>query len=104
MAKKEHLGFFSENCKRCKHLFPSETRSFKICHYKFGNNGLGNEFCPAADLQIVIVGRAMRWAKLVLTARSGRDAVVEARILSKVSKESQAFKERFYFYLENGVK
>jgi len=103
MEKKEHLALYSTKCKSCAYLFPDETRFYKTCHYKLGNNGKGNRFCPAADLQIVIVGRIMNLVKMLKAARFKRDAKSEARILASVAKESESFIERFYHYLENGA-
>lgn len=95
METKEHLALFSTNCKHCHYLDSSETKKYK-CHYT-----KGNEFCPASEIQIVIVGKAHKYAKQVLAARHSRDPQAEVRILSLVQKQSKEFIERFYFYLEN---
>jgi hypothetical protein len=95
MSDKEYLALYSENCKRCKYLDPQEKRRYK-CHYT-----KGNKHCPAAEVQIVIVGRAMRYAEQVRVARDKRDTATELKVLSLVSKQSDAFKERFYSTLEN---
>jgi hypothetical protein len=93
---KEHLRLYSTNCKRCAYLDAQETKRFSSCHYS-----KGNKECPASELQIVIVGKAYRYAQHVLAARGNRDADAEARILATVAKQSTAFQERFYAALEN---
>jgi hypothetical protein len=95
---KEHLAIYSRLCKRCGHLDPDEQKKYSKCHHTKGNT-----LCPASDIQIVVVGKAQRYAKQVLAARAARDAQVEAQILLEVNKQSGAFQERFYHYLENGV-
>lgn len=96
-AQKEYFALYSSNCKRCAYLDPSEKTKFSKCHYKKGNN----PNCPAKEVQFVIVGKANRLAAQVRVARDNRDAATEARILTMVSKESEAFRERFYFAIEN---
>ena len=93
---KEYLKIYSTNCKSCYHLDPQETKKYSSCHYS-----KGNKQCPAAEIQIVVVGKAYRYANIVLAARNNRDAKAEARILSIVSKQSSVFQERFYAALEN---
>jgi hypothetical protein len=93
---KEHLALYSNNCKRCRHLDPSEPTAFAKCHFS-----KGNKYCPASELQIVIVGQAYRYAGLVIAAREHRDPKAEARILAIVAKQPGAFQERFYSALEN---
>lgn len=97
MADKVRLAFYSTNCKRCHHLDPQETRRYK-CHHI---NGKVNKHCPAKEIEIVIVGKAMLYAAQVTAARDKRDAQTEARILAIVAKQTDSFKERFYFALEN---
>ena len=94
--EKEYLQLYNANCKRCSYLDPDETKRFSSCHYS-----KGNEFCPAREIQIVVVGKAKRYAAQVLSARESRNAEAEAKILELVAKRSKAFIERFYFYLEN---
>ncbi|BAG41776.1 hypothetical protein [Ralstonia phage phiRSL1] len=96
--KREHLSVYSKLCKSCGHLDPDEPKKYSKCHHS-----KGNEFCPAAEVQIVVVGRALKYAKQVLAARRQRDAKGEAKILQLVTQQSAAFVERFYAYLENGV-
>lgn len=95
-ADKERLALYSSRCKTCKHLDPAEAKAYSVCHYT-----KGNEHCPAAEIQFVVVGAAYRMAKQVLTARDRRDLVVETEILAKVAKQPEAFQERFYAALEN---
>lgn len=93
---KEHLALYSSLCKKCQHLDPDESKRYTKCHYS-----KGNDFCPAKEIQIVIVGKAHKYAQQVIAARNTRDVGAEARILQIVEKQSKAFVERFYFYLEN---
>ncbi len=93
---KEFLSLFSRKCKTCKHLDPEETKAWASCHFS-----KGNEHCPAAEIQFIIVGEAYKLAKQVVLARDTRNTAEEARILSKVSRESETFRERFYAALEN---
>jgi hypothetical protein len=93
---KEFLQLYSASCKTCNHLDPQETKRYSSCHYT-----KGNKHCPASEIQIVVVGKAYRYAHLVLAARNKRDPKAEGRILSIVSKQSPAFQERFYAALEN---
>lgn len=98
MENREHLALYSENCIKCKHLVTTAEKCYNKCHFSKGNS-----FCPAAELQIVVVGKAARWAKLVKEAREKRDILTEYKILSKVKDEPKPFVERFYHYLENGI-
>jgi len=93
---KEYLQLYSTSCKTCAHLDPQETKKYTNCHYT-----KGNKHCPASEIQIVVVGKAHRYAKLVLAARNNRDPKAEGRILATVAKQSPAFQERFYAALEN---
>lgn len=94
---KEYLSLYSRDCKTCGHLDPEEVADPDIkCLYSNGNR-----WCPAAEIQIVIVGEAQRMAQRVLRARSKRDAELEARIMNRLKNKSPAFKERFYFYVES---
>ena len=94
--EKEFLQLYSTNCKCCSYLDAQEKKKFTACHYT-----KGNPHCPAAEIQIVVVGKAYRYAQHVLQARNSRDAEAEARILATVAKQSPAFQERFYAALEN---
>jgi hypothetical protein len=96
-SEKEHVGLYSPKCKSCGHLDPDEPKKYTICHYS-----KGNEFCPAGEIQLVVVGKARKYAQQVLAARARRDPEVETRILNLVKAKSQAFIERYYFYLEQG--
>lgn len=95
--EREHLALFSNDCKRCKALDPAEKTTFTACHYS-----KGNEYCPASEVQIVVVGAAYRLAKQLKAARDQRDAQTEARIMVRVAKETEAFQERFYQAIETG--
>lgn len=94
---REHLALFSQDCKRCKALDPAEKMTYTACHFS-----KGNEYCPASEIQIVVVGAAYRLAKQLKGARDQRDAQAEARIMAKVAKETEAFQERFYQAIETG--
>jgi len=96
--QKEFLALFSKRCKSCKHLDPDEAKAWVSCHFS-----KGNEHCPAAEIQFIIVGEAYKLAKQVLLARDTRNTAEEARILAKVARESDGFKERFYAALENST-
>jgi len=96
--KREFIEVYCQNCAVCKYLNPDADKKFN-CHYSKGNTE-----CPASELQIVVVGKAKRYARQVLAARAKRDVLAEKKILELVSKKSQAFIERFYFYLEDGKK
>ncbi len=95
--QKDHLGLYSVNCKRCQYLDPDETKKFTQCHYS-----KGNEFCPAEEIQIVVVGKAQKLAQQVLTARQSRNIEAESKILGQVALKNAAFVERFYYFLEQG--
>lgn len=97
--KRDHLALYSSNCKRCGHLDPDETKKYTTCHYS-----KGNKFCPAQEVQIVIVGKAQKYAQQLRAARTQRDVQAEAKILQTVGAMSKAFIERFYFYLEESGK
>lgn len=94
--KRERFALYSRNCKSCKHLDSAETNLYTKCHFS-----KGNDQCPAAEVEIVVVGAAYRMARQVLAARDKRDAKEEARILAAVAKESEAFQERFYSAIEH---
>lgn len=96
--QKEHLGLYSTLCKKCGHLDPDEPKKYSKCHYS-----KGNRYCPAEEVQIVVVGRAQKYAQQVIAARAARNAEAEHKILGQVMAKSAAFKERFYFFLEQGV-
>lgn len=93
---REHLALYSAQCKKCHHLDPDEPKKYINCHYS-----KGNEYCPASEVQIVITGKAQKYAAQVLAARAKRDINAENRILQLVSAKSQAFIERFYHFLES---
>jgi hypothetical protein len=93
---KERVALFSKLCKKCGHLDADEPKRYSKCHYS-----KGNEFCPAGEIQLVIVGKAHKYAQQVIAARNARDVGAEARILQLVEKGSKDFIERFYFYLEH---
>lgn len=93
---REKIAIYSENCLLCKHFVSSKKKAWSVCHYT-----KGNQDCPASEVQLVVVGKAYRMARQVLSARDGRDAEAEAKLLAIVAKETEAFQERFYFALEN---
>jgi hypothetical protein len=94
--KKDYLALYDAKCKRCGHLDPAEKTRFVQCHFSKGNS-----FCPASEVQLVVIGGAYKLARQCLRARDGRDAKAEADILTRVARESEAFQERFYAELEN---
>lgn len=96
---REHFAIYSALCKKCGHLDPDEPKKYSNCHFS-----KGNKFCPAAEVQIVVVGKAQKYAQQVRAARAKRDARAEAKILALVGAKSTAFIERFYFYLEDTKK
>jgi uncharacterized Fe-S radical SAM superfamily protein PflX len=96
VKKRERFGIYSEDCLRCKSLVPSATEKFEACHFS-----KGNKFCPASEVQVVVVGKALDYAKRVLAARQKRHIKTEAKILNLVANEPEAFRERFYAFLEN---
>ncbi len=96
----EAFALYSSDCIKCKHLSPETgTKSFVKCHYT-----KGNKQCPASEVTFVVVGKALKYAKLVLKCRDKRDAAREARLMTFVSNQTEAFKSKFYDYLENGGK
>ena len=95
--QKEHLALYSTLCKKCGHLDPDEPKKYVKCHYS-----KGNKFCPAEEVQIVIAGKAQKYAEQVLAARNQRNPQAEVKILELVKAKSKAFVERFYYYLERG--
>lgn len=98
MDNREHLSLYRRECKHCGHLDPDEPKKYSSCHFS-----KGNDQCPAAEVQIVVVGRALRMAVQVRHARDARNAEAEARILAAVAKQSSAFQNRFYQALENEI-
>lgn len=95
MDTRDHLALYSVNCKKCGHLDPAESKKWSSCHHT-----KGNPYCPAKEVQIVVVGKAYRLAEQIKKARNARDAVSEARILAFVVTQTEAFKERFYSAIE----
>jgi len=91
----EYLAIYSNNCLKCSHFVDTATKKYTSCHYSKGNKS-----CPAVEVKVVVVGKAMSWASLVRQARAERNAQVEANIMSQVAKMSEAFRERFYSELE----
>lgn len=96
MDNKDYLEVYSPLCKKCGHLDPDEPKKYAKCHFS-----KGNEDCPAGEVQIIVVGRARKYAKQVMAARNSRNPVAEANVLQLVNKQSPAFIERFYYYLES---
>jgi hypothetical protein len=86
----DYLALYSAKCKTCKALDPEETKEYTNCHF---NNG--NKNCPAAEVQIAVVGEAMRFANIVKKARAGGDLKREVEILQEVGKRSAAFQQKF---------
>lgn len=91
MAEKDFLALYSNNCISCKSLVEGAAKTFKKCHYKQGNTE-----CPAAEVKIIVVGKALAYARKVTAARNRRDTGEEAKLLSYVATQSAGFKSRFY--------
>lgn len=92
----EHFAIYSENCLSCKSLVDSpSTVEFKKCHYSQGNSE-----CPASEVTIIIVGKALSVAQRVHEARLARDAKTEAKLMNYVTKQSDGFRSAFYSRLE----
>lgn len=89
-SNKEQLALYSTNCLKCSHLVETGTFAYVKCHHSNGNNE-----CPASELSIVFVGKAVIYAKRVLKARLNKELAAEAQLLITVSKESPAFQEKF---------
>lgn len=96
--EREMLALYSTNCLKCSHLVETGTTAFTKCYFKSGNT-----LCPASEVKLVIVGKALSIARRVSKARENRDTALEARLITEVSKGSEAFRSKFYQYLENGV-
>lgn len=94
---KEFFALYSPNCMTCSHLSETGTIAHVKCHHT-----KGNKQCPAAEVRFVVVGEALKYARRVLAARDKRDAAREARVMRYVSTQSEAFRSKFYDYLENG--
>lgn len=86
----EHLALYSSNCKRCGHLDPEEEKKFNKCHFSAGNTE-----CPAQEVQLAVVGEAIRLAKAIKKARSDKDMKKEIEILQYVAERSPAFQQKF---------
>lgn len=97
--RKEYLGLFSEKCITCKHLVEHAKVDNRECHFT-----QGNVQCPAVEVKIVFVGEALMYARKVLAARDKRHAKTEARLMEYIGAQSQAFRTKFYEYLERGGK
>ena len=91
----EHFAIYSNNCLKCSHLVDTAVKAYNVCHYSKGNIA-----CPASEVKIVVVGKAISLAEKVKQARSERNIGAEARILTQVALMSSAFQERFYSELE----
>lgn len=96
--QKEYLAIYSSACLTCKSLVEGAIISNPDCHYR-----TGNAQCPASEVRIAVVGEALSYAQRVLRARDGRKSKTEAKLMEHVSKQSSAFKTKFYTYLENGA-
>jgi len=94
-TEKDNLAVYSESCLDCNYLVPGKKKRYS-CHYT-----KGNKHCPASGLRIIVVGKAYRYATIVIAARNNRDPKAEGRILALVAKQSPEFQERFYAALEN---
>ena len=95
--EREYLALYSANCMTCSHLSEVGTRDFQECHFKNGNKQ-----CPAAEVQLVVVGEALTYARRILRARDKRQSKLEAKLMKYVAGQSAAFQSRFYEYLDNG--
>ena len=90
----DHLILYSRNCKKCKLLDPEEETTFKKCSYVSGNTE-----CPASDVQIVVAGKARRYAAMVVKSREEGDLKKEVSLLRKVSQTPLAFQLKFKEWL-----
>ena len=86
----DYLALYSRNCKSCKHLDPEEKKAFDDCHFS-----KGNKHCPAAEVQIAVVGQAERYAEALKRAKAKGDLAREAQIIKAVAKKSRAFQHKF---------
>lgn len=94
---KIRFALYSANCMTCKHLSPETGETaFTLCHYKSGN-----EQCPAEEVTFNITGEAQQLAQRVQRARDKRQPKKETNLLRYVSQQSDAFRSKFYEYLEN---
>lgn len=94
---KIRFALYSADCMSCKHLSPETgTTAFSECHYK-----KGNDLCPAEEVTFNITGEAQQYAQRVKRARDKRQALRETKLMRYVSKQSDAFRSKFYEYLEN---
>jgi hypothetical protein len=86
----DYLALYSRNCKKCSHLDPGEKKAFTECHFSKGNH-----HCPAQEVQLVVVGKAERYANALKRARAKGDLAREAQIIEAVAKKSLAFQHKF---------
>ena len=94
----EAFALYSANCMTCRHLSPETgTKSHVKCHFTKGNTQ-----CPAAEVTFVVVGKALKYAKLVRKCRDERNAARESKLMLYVANQTDAFKSKFYDYLESG--
>lgn len=90
----DNLALYSRKCKTCKHLDPEEEILHVKCHFSRGNKD-----CPAAEVRIIVVGEARRFAEAVRQARSKADLGREAKLLKIVQKRDPAFQQKFKEWL-----
>jgi hypothetical protein len=86
----DYLALYKRQCKFCSYLDPEETKKYDRCHFS-----RGNEQCPAKEVQLAVVGEAVRCAAAVKAARAEGDLEKESRLLEKVAKATPAFKHKF---------
>jgi len=94
---KDYLALYSTKCLQCSHLVENGKKAYAKCHFT-----KGNKHCPASEVRLVVVGKAVAYATKVLKARDAHDLKTEARLLQYVSTQSEAFKTRFYSALDSG--
>lgn len=86
----DYLALYSTKCKTCKHLDPEEEEEYTSCHFSSGNKE-----CPAAEVQLAVVGEAKRMAEAVKKARAAGNIKREVKILQAVGQRSPAFQHKF---------
>lgn len=90
------MQVFVPECLTCGYLVTGATKERPIpqCHYSKGNT-----HCPAAEVKIVVAGKAFLYAEKVAAARQERNIRNEVRYLNLVKKESPQFQSIFFDHL-----
>ncbi len=101
MSDPVYFALYKTDCLKCSHLIKSKEAGLKLRAFASCHHSKGNSHCPAQEVKIVITGKAIYYAERVSKARQERDTEKEAKLLSIVSTQDEAFKSKFYSHLES---